>query len=121
MTRARALAGQDTTIGLVAWKEQTLLQARGPTVEFGFRKPADAQLREGVAWLQADPAHRRLLLSQPKKLAACFVGAAEAPVRVGTANRRDWFLVQLGAIGPGCHVEAEADDAAGDRGAGSLQ
>jgi 4-amino-4-deoxy-L-arabinose transferase-like glycosyltransferase len=121
MTRARALAGPDTTIGLVVWKEQTLLQARGPTVEFGFRKPADAQLREGVAWLQADPAHRRLLLSQPKKLAACFVGAAEAPVRVGTANRRDWFLVPLGAIGPGCHVEAEADDAAGDRGAGSLQ
>jgi hypothetical protein len=38
---------------------------------------------------------------------------------VGTANRRDWVLVPLGAIGPGCHAEAE--DAAGDGGAGSLQ
>jgi 4-amino-4-deoxy-L-arabinose transferase-like glycosyltransferase len=129
MLRARALAGPDATIGLVAWKEQTLLQARGPTVEFGFRKPADAQLREGVAWLRGDPAHRMLMLSQPQKLAACFAGAAEPPLRVGTANRRDWFLVPLGAIGPDCHAQAEADSGgdnggdvapAGDR-AGSLQ
>ena len=112
MQRARTLAGADTTIGLVAWKEQTLLQARGPTVEFGFRQPPAAQLRAGIAWLRADPAHRRLLLSQPRKLAACFEGALEAPVRVGTANRRDWYLVPLGAIGPACRGP-DAGDAAG--------
>jgi 4-amino-4-deoxy-L-arabinose transferase-like glycosyltransferase len=107
MQRARVLAGPDTPIGLVAWKEQNLLQARGPTMEFGFRKPADAQLREGVAWLRVDPAHRRLLLSQPEKLADCFAGAAEAPVRVGVANRRAWYLAGLGAIGPRCRLGAD--------------
>jgi 4-amino-4-deoxy-L-arabinose transferase-like glycosyltransferase len=110
MTRARALAGESTTIGLVGWKEQTLLQARGPTVEFGFRKPLADQLRDAADWLRADPAHRRLLLSQPQKLAACFAGASELPLRVGTANRRDWYLVSLGAIGPACHADALEDD-----------
>ena len=110
MLRARALAGAGTTIGLVGWKEQTLLQARGPTVEFGFRKPLAGQLHDAVAWLRADPLHRRLLLSQPQKLAGCFAGAAQAPARVGTANRRDWYLASLGAIGPACRADALEDD-----------
>jgi hypothetical protein len=48
MRRARSMAG-DAEIGLVAWKEQNLLQAQGPVVEFGFRRPVDAQLRAGIA------------------------------------------------------------------------
>ena len=44
MARGHALAG-DATLGLVAWKEQNLLQAQGPVEEFGFRKPVEAQLR----------------------------------------------------------------------------
>ncbi len=110
MQRARALAGADTVIGLVGWKEQTLLQARGPTVEFGFRTTLPEQLRQGSAWLRADPVHRRLLLSQPQELAACFAGATARPLRVGTANRRDWYLVPLDALGAGCHADALEDD-----------
>ncbi|CAN5143741.1 glycosyltransferase family 39 protein [soil metagenome] len=110
MLRARALAGADTQIGLVGWKEQNLLQARGPTVEFGYLKPLPDQLRDAAQWLRADPAHRRLLLSQPQELAACFAGASEAPQRVGTANRRDWYLAPLGALGPGCQAAALEDD-----------
>lgn len=109
MHRARALAGTDTVIGLVGWKEQNLLQARGPTVEFGFRKPLPDQLRDAAAWLRADPTHRRLLLSQPQELATCFQGAARQPLRVGAANRRDWYLVPLEAIGPACRGDALQD------------
>src|SRR3546814_6020406 len=38
MREARELAGPGTEVGLVAWREQNMLQARGPTVEFGDRK-----------------------------------------------------------------------------------
>ncbi|MEO8160785.1 MAG: glycosyltransferase family 39 protein, partial [Arenimonas sp.] len=75
MQRAREVAGPDTTIGLVAWKEQNLLQAVGPTVEFGFRREAAAQLHDAGAWLEADPRQRRLLLSQPRGASTCFAGA----------------------------------------------
>ena len=111
MQRARAIAGPQATIGLVGWKEQNLLQARGPTAEFGFRAPRELQMQRAVAWLRADPARRRLLLSQPQRHADCFAGAAEAPLSVGAANRRDWYLVPLGAIGPRCLAASLDEDA----------
>jgi 4-amino-4-deoxy-L-arabinose transferase-like glycosyltransferase len=111
MQRARAIAGPEASIGLVGWKEQNLLQARGPTAEFGFRAPRELQMQQAVAWLREDPARRRLLLSQPQRHAECFAGAAEVPQSVGAANRRDWYLVSLGAIGPRCLADALDDDA----------
>jgi 4-amino-4-deoxy-L-arabinose transferase-like glycosyltransferase len=102
MRHARELAGPETAIGLVQWKEQNLLQAVGPTAEFGFRQPAQEQLRRGIAWLDQDPMHRRLLLSQPDSEPACFAGAQDAVVAVGTANRREWYLVARPAITDRC-------------------
>jgi 4-amino-4-deoxy-L-arabinose transferase-like glycosyltransferase len=102
MRQARELAGRDTVIGLVQWKEQNLLQAVGPTAEFGFKQPAAEQLRRGVAWLDQDPAGRRLLLSQPKQQPSCFSDAPGAVLAVGAANRRDWFLVARPAISARC-------------------
>src|SRR3546814_20394267 len=49
MREARDLAGPGTEVGLVAWREQTLLQARGPTVEFGFTRTAVQQWNAAVA------------------------------------------------------------------------
>jgi 4-amino-4-deoxy-L-arabinose transferase-like glycosyltransferase len=106
MQRARTLAGVDTQIGLVGWKEQNLLQAVGPTTEFGFRREVSEQLRDASAWLDAAPAQRRLLLSQPRRGATCFAGDA---VKVGTANRRDWYLAASGAIAPACYADAYTD------------
>ena len=38
-----ARIGSDAELGMVAWREQMLLQTDGPTVEFGFKQPlADA-------------------------------------------------------------------------------
>ncbi len=108
MRRARTSAGEATSIGLVGWKEQNLLQAVGPTVEFGFRRPRDEQLRAASAWLEADPAQRRVLLPQPRNVAPCFGGAPGDVVKVGTANRRDWYLAARPALVAACYGDAGA-------------
>ena len=98
MVRARALAG-GATIGLVAWKEQNLLQAVGPTVEFGFKREPALQLAEGVAWLRAAPASRRLFVLG-EAMDDCVL--RDRAQRVGTANRRDWYLLDISAIALDC-------------------
>jgi 4-amino-4-deoxy-L-arabinose transferase-like glycosyltransferase len=98
MRRARSMAG-DAEIGLVAWKEQNLLQAQGPVVEFGFRRPVDAQLRAGIAWLRERPQSRRLFVLD-EAMDACVL--RDRARRVGTANRRDWYLLGADALAPAC-------------------
>ena len=100
MARARALAGE-ATIGLVAWKEQNLLQAQGPVEEFGFRKPADQQLRVGISWLLEAPDSRRLFVLGDA-LDKCVLRERGTPV--GTANRRTWWLLDASAIAPACRT-----------------
>ena len=98
MRQARAMAG-DATIGLVAWREQNLLQAQGPTVEFGFKRAPEAQLADGIAWMRAAPASRRLFVLD-EALADCVLRDRARPV--GTANRRRWLLLDTDAIAPAC-------------------
>jgi hypothetical protein len=109
MRRARVLAGPEIAIGLVQWKEQNLLQALGPTEEFGYRQPVAEQLRRARLWLQADPLHRRLLFSQPRSQPSCFAGGGTAAQLVGTANRRDWYLVPRDALGEHCFDPARLE------------
>lgn len=94
MARARALAG-DAAIGLVAWKEQNLLQAQGPTTEFGFKRTPEAQFADGVAWLRAAPQSRRLFVLD-EAMEDCVV--RDRAQLVGTANRRKWYLLDASAI-----------------------
>ena len=101
MRQARAMAG-DATIGLVAWKEQNLLQARGPTIEFGFRRAPEAQLADGIDWMRAAPASRRLFVLD-EGLGDCVLRDRARPV--GAANRRIWLLLDANAIAPACGGE----------------
>jgi hypothetical protein len=97
MRQARDLAGDGVAIGLVDWKEQNLLQAVGPVVEFGFRQPPARQLESALAWERADPSVRRLLVQRSEALACLrFVDGPDAK-RVGVANRREWWLVTAAA------------------------
>jgi 4-amino-4-deoxy-L-arabinose transferase-like glycosyltransferase len=100
MTQARTLAGPHTEIGLVDWKEQNLLQAVGPTAEFGFRAPRKVQLQRGVDWLRAAPG-RRLLVPGAVPGECVQLDAAHA-TRVGVANRRTWWLAGPEAIVGAC-------------------
>ena len=101
MQQARVLAGADTQIGLIDWKEQNLLQAIGPTEEFGFLAPERLQLRRGTDWLKADPEHRRLLVPQTGQLACLGLATSQAPL-VAVANRRSWRLLSLADVGDAC-------------------
>lgn len=109
MREARTVAGPQVEIGLVDWKEQLLLQAIEPTVEFGFKAPVAAQWRDGLAWLHARPGQRRLLV-QEASLPPC-VDRAQARA-VGVANRRAWWLVGADAVGD-CPAWRSAQSAAG--------
>lgn len=100
MVRARAEAGPDTEIGLVAWKEQNLLQARGPVTEFGYRQPQTVQLAKAAAWLHESPEKRILMVNQVKALDCIDYGGPDT-VHLEKSNRRSWWLVKSGAL-TGC-------------------
>ena len=108
MRQARAQAGPQVEIGLVGWREQNLLQAVGPTMEFGFRQPWDEQLRSGVAW-QAQAPGQRLLLVNEDALLPC-IDAARSSL-VGRANRRAWWLVPAAAVAGDCRKPPQAEPA----------
>lgn len=91
--------GPDAELGLVAWKEQHMLMADRATVDFGFRRPWDDQLRTGVGWLAHAPA-RRWLLVQGRALLPCI--DRTRAVMAGRSNRRDWWLVPEAAVTGPC-------------------
>jgi 4-amino-4-deoxy-L-arabinose transferase-like glycosyltransferase len=79
----------DTPLALVDWKEQTILQARRPVTNFGFLVPIEEQAAAGADWLQQHPDGR--LLVQGRAMDGCF--DAEESQALGTAHRREWYLV----------------------------
>lgn len=62
MARAAELAGPGTELGLVAWKEQNLLQAPPGTQDFGFVKPWHEQLAQAMHWQHEQPAQRAIFI-----------------------------------------------------------
>jgi 4-amino-4-deoxy-L-arabinose transferase-like glycosyltransferase len=107
MQAARAQAGPGVTLGLVAWKEQNLLMAQGPVTEFGFLRAWPEQFRAARAWIEADPAHRRLFILQ-QAMGKCV--RRDLAHDLGRANRRDWWLVPARALVPGCVPEGGQTD-----------
>ena len=99
MLQARAIAGPDATIGLLAWKEQNLLMAQGPVTEFGFLEPWPQQYAEAITWLQQDPAHR-WIFSLDEAMGSCV--DRHHATYVGHANRREWWMFKANAVVPGC-------------------
>lgn len=105
--------GADAELGLVAWREQVLLQTRVPTIEFGYKQPLPAQWREATTWLAAAPARRWLLL--PEEALPDCIDRARA-IRAGRANRRDWWLLPARAVPMGCAAVENEDTASRDDG-----
>lgn len=97
MVRARAEAGPTTEIGLVAWKEQNLLQARGPATEFGYRQPVNVQLKRAIAWLKQNPNSRVLMVNQVNGL-ECINYGGPGTTHLDKANRRSWWLIKPEAL-----------------------
>jgi hypothetical protein len=99
MRHARELAGADTEIGLVAWKEQNLFMAVGPVRDFGFKRPWDEQYAEAVQWQAEAPAQRRIFILEPA-MGDC-VDKTKA-THIGFANRREYWLFGADAVAQGC-------------------
>src|SRR3546814_7959089 len=100
MREGRDLAGPGTEVGLVAGREQNLLQARGPTVEFGFTRTPVQQWNAAVAWAAAAPGARVLFVREAPELADCLQRTRAQSV--GVANRRTWSLVWPDAVPVDC-------------------
>jgi hypothetical protein len=69
----------------------------GPVAEFGFRQPPAKQLAAALAWERAEPTRRRLLVQRSQALDCIHFEPGPDAQRVGTANRRDWWLVSAAA------------------------
>lgn len=108
MRDVRARIGSDAELGLVAWREQHLLQAEGPVREFGFERDFQAQWHDAVAWL-ADAPDRRWLFALEEVAVDCVDPAQLIPL--DRSSRREWVLVPAAAYVPGCVVPT-ADAAA---------
>jgi 4-amino-4-deoxy-L-arabinose transferase-like glycosyltransferase len=109
MQQARALAGAKTTIGLVDWKEQNLLQAEGPVTEFGFLKQPSEQLWLARQWLQQSP-EQRVLLVQATEALKCLNYNDPSATRLGIANRRTWWLIKSDTALTACTSAEGIDD-----------
>ncbi len=112
MQDAGAVIGAQAELGLVAWKEQNLLQADRRVSEFGFKQPAATQRAEARTW-QLEQPQRRWLLIDAEDLGDC-IDPARTRV-VGVANRREWRLFRADAWRAGC-AEPNADTAHGSAG-----
>ncbi|MEM1091808.1 MAG: hypothetical protein AAGI67_15605, partial [Pseudomonadota bacterium] len=89
LLRVEQALGPNTPLALVDWKEQTILQSRRPTTNFGFLVPVEDQAKAAVNWLAANPNGKVLL--QKKDLFYCFEKGLS--VDLGIAHRREWRLV----------------------------
>lgn len=95
MRRVLAEVPGEVEVGLVGWKEQFLLQATRPVVEFGHRRWREgaAESHDAARWLNEAPA--RVLLVPGRLLAECFdTGDSRA---LGRSAGDDWYLVEAPA------------------------
>lgn len=99
MQRAGAIIGPRAELGLVAWKEQNLLQADRRVAEFGFKQPSATQRAAARIWQRQDPEHRWLFIDADH-LGDC-IDRTRTRI-VGVANRREWRLFRADAWRAGC-------------------
>lgn len=106
MAAVEAAAPRDRELGLLAYREQFLLQAIRPTVNFGHARWREerAEPQDAARWLNAAPG--RVLLVKAPHRALCF---ANAPARlVGQSAGEDWFLVEAPAD-PACAAQGRPE------------
>ena len=99
VARIERAADPRQELGLVAFKEQYVLNARREIVHFGHARwrEAEQEMADAAAWLEGKPGRQLVINDQAR--AACF---HDAPAQsLGAANRSEWFLVKAGAD-PSC-------------------
>jgi 4-amino-4-deoxy-L-arabinose transferase-like glycosyltransferase len=95
VARIEKTADPQQELGLVAFKEQYVLNARRSIVHFGHARwrEAEQEMADAALWLSEKPG-RQLVINDYART-ACF---SHAPVQsLGQANRTGWYLVRGGA------------------------
>ena len=103
MQRVSLRIGPDAQLGMVAWREQNLLQSDRATLDFGFRNTWETQWAAAGPWLQADPSRRWIFVLE-KAVSPCVDRART--VDIGQSNRNRWLLVPGTAWKRGCTTPA---------------
>jgi len=111
MQRVGLRIGPDAELGVVAWREQNLLQADRPVTDFGFKTTWDLQWQAAGPWLSQAPRQRWLLVLD-EAMSPCVDPAAV--IEIGSANRNRWLLLPGTAWQAGCHAAVTASDTAQD-------
>ncbi|KAF1721584.1 ArnT family glycosyltransferase [Pseudoxanthomonas wuyuanensis] len=101
MRRVGQRIGPDAQLGLLGWREQLLLQADRPALDFGFKRGWQQQWQQAGPWLQAEP-QRRWLLVLEQAMAPCV--EQRLAIAMGTSSRRQWWLVPGTAVSGDCAV-----------------
>lgn len=99
VARIEQAADPRQELGLVAFKEQYVLNARRDIVHFGHARwrEAEQEMADAALWLSGKPG-RQLVINEWARL-ICF---SNAPLQsLGEANRIKWYLVRGGAD-PSC-------------------
>ena len=110
MQRVGRHIGPDAELAMLGWREQHLLQADRPTVDFGFKRAFAEQWPDAEAWLLGAPKQRWLFLTDDA-IVPCLDPAML--IDVGDSNRRSWVLAPGSAWIDGCHVPSSPSAQAG--------
>lgn len=95
----RPVLGENEELGILAWREQFVLQSDRPMKTFGYgRGDFDQEARDGARWL-LDGTERALLVTD-EHAAFCFDTGKAIPLE--RQSRRNWLLVRRNAIKTEC-------------------
>ncbi len=111
MQRVGKRIGPEAELGVVAWREQNLLQADRPVTDFGFKTQWDQQWQAAGPWLSHAPRQRWLLVLD-EAISPCV--DPSAVIEIGSANRNRWLLFPGTAWQADCHAAVTATDTAQD-------
>ncbi|ALJ28935.1 transmembrane protein [Stenotrophomonas acidaminiphila] len=98
MDKVRQRIG-DGELGMVAWREQNLLQTHPQAMDFGFKRPWPEQWEMAGQWVAAAP-ERRWLFVLKQAMTPCADPARV--IDIGSANRNQWQLLPGTALDTAC-------------------
>ena len=98
MDKVRQRIG-DAELGMVAWREQNLLQTHPQALDFGFKRPVAEQWEQAARWVAAAPSHRWLFV-RDTAMTPCADRAQV--IDIGSANRNNWQLLPGTALDTAC-------------------
>ncbi|MCL1558536.1 ArnT family glycosyltransferase [Xanthomonas nasturtii] len=110
MQRVGQRIGPDAQLGMLAWREQNLLQADRPVTDFGFKASWEQQWTHAGPWLAQAP-QKRWLLVLKQAIPACVDPAQR--IDIGESNRNQWQLVPGTAWHAGCIATASDSEQTG--------